>query len=125
MRNFQEKNKWQKFFESKPALVVLSLFVLFFAWSVFGFWSKMEDTYENKRLAAVRVEELKTEKQKLSGHISKLSTDVGVEETLRTKFGLSKEGEEVIVIIEDENNQNEPQEGKSGGILSFFKNWFK
>lgn len=125
MRNFQEKNKWQKLLESKPALVILSTFVLFFAWSVLGFWNKMEDTYENKRLVAVRVQELQTEKEKLSSVISKLETDVGVEETIRNKFGLSKEGEEVIVIVEEESNKDSTQEEDSGGLFSFFKNLFK
>jgi len=125
MRNFQEKSKWQKFFESKPALVFFSLFIIFFAWNVLGFWGKMENTYKNKQLAEKKVEELRIDKEKLSTDIAKLETDTGIEETIRNKFGLSKEGEEVIMIVEDEKEQEARIEDDVSGVFSFFRNLFK
>jgi cell division protein FtsB len=71
-----------------------------------------------------KVIELQKQKEKLSLDIEKLKTDEGVEESIRTKFGLAKEGEGEIVIVEDKN-PSPPVEKSDGGFFSFLKNLFK
>ena len=47
-----------------------------------------------------------------------------MEESIREKFGLAKEGEGLIVILGDVKEPkviNKPE----GGFFSFFQNWFK
>lgn len=125
MRNFQEKSKWKKFFQSPIALICLALFLLFFAWNILVFVGKMQDTARNKKLAEAKVVELKNEKEKLSSEIEKLGTTSGVEETIRDKFGLVKEGEDVIVIVNDHSATANPQESEGKGFFSFLRNLFK
>jgi len=104
----------------------LGFLVLFFAWSVIGFLVKMEATRENRKLIEAKVVQLEEEKEKLSADIEKLKTDEGKEQSIREKFGLAKEGEGQIVIIEDKNKAEE-ENTKFGGFFSFlfFWNWFK
>ena len=104
----------------------LGFLVLFFAWSVIGFLVKMEATRENRKLIEAKVVQLEEEKEKLSADIEKLKTDEGKEQSIREKFGLAKEGEGQIVIIEDKN-KTEEENKKFGGFFSFlfFWNWFK
>ncbi|MBI2627408.1 septum formation initiator family protein [Candidatus Nomurabacteria bacterium] len=109
---------------SRPVLAFLGILTLIFAWSVFSFMGKMEITVENRKVAENKVAELKKEKEKLSSDIAKLNTPGGIEESIRLKFGLAKEGENVIVVVGDEN----PPETKiapSPGFFSFFEDWFK
>lgn len=110
--------------QSRPVLVFLGVLVLFFAWSEIGFLAKMQMTRENRKLVENKVNELKKEKEKLSSDISKLSTEDGVEESIRTKFGFAKDGEGVIVIVDDRSAPEVPSED-SGGFWSFLTNWFK
>src|SRR3989338_575841 len=98
MRNFQQKRGWRNILESWPILIFLGILVLFFAWGVIGFMGKMATTRENRKIAENKVAELREEKEKLSSDINKLNTDSGIEENIREKFGLAKEGEELIVI---------------------------
>ncbi len=85
---------------------------------------KMEITRENKKIAENKVAELQQKKEKLSSNIAKLKTDQGVEESIREKYGLAKEGEDVIVVVEDKN-ASVAKESESGGFWSWFTSWFK
>ena len=108
---------------SKPILALLGLAVLFFAWSVFGFWGKMEETRKERAITEKKVAELEEKKEKLASDIEKLGTEEGVEENIREKFGLAREGEGVIIIVDDEEGAKE--EAKSGGFFNWLKNLFK
>ncbi len=65
----------------------------------------------------------------LEGEISRLRTEQGVEEILRQKFNIKKDGEEVLVIIDEEIDEKE-RENKSlktrfGYILIQLKDFFR
>ena len=125
MRNFQNgRGAWKNFFYSRPVLIFLGLLVLLFAWGVIGFIGKMQTTRENREIAENKVAELEKQKQLLSADITKLQTEEGVEESIREKFGLVKEGESVIVVVEDKNTSESVDEEK-GGFFNFLKNLFK
>jgi len=125
MRNFQDKRSFKRVLQSKPVLFLLFLVFLVFAWGVFGFLGKMQETRKNKNNAYDKLEELKREKVRLSGEIDKLQTEEGVEATIREKFGLAKEGEGLIVVVDDKNGAEEVMVEESGGFFLFLKNLFK
>jgi len=127
MRSFQQKRGFRNILQSKPVLALLGILVLVFASGVIGFMGKMQVTIENRKIAENKLAELEKEKIKLSSDIAKLKTDSGVEESIRSKFGLAKEGESEIIIVEDKTTP-EPVKEDSGGFFSslmFWKNWFK
>src|SRR6185295_6350997 len=101
MRNFGRKNGWKNMLESKPLLILLFIIVLVFGWSVFGFWGKMRETAKNKVIAENKIAELRKQKAELSSNIASLKTDAGLEDSIRDKFGLGKDGEGLIVIVDD------------------------
>jgi len=124
MRNFQQKRVFRNILYSKPVLVFFVILLLIFAWSVIGFMGKMEMTIENRKIAENKVAELEKQKEEFSANIAKLKTDTGIEESIREKFGLAKDGEGEIVIVEDKNPPEAKTSG-SGGFFSFLKNLFK
>lgn len=127
MRNFQKKRGFRNIMHSKPVLVFLTILLLVFAYGVLGFMNKMRITIENKKIAEKKVEELKKEKEKLSYDISRFETEDGVEESIRTKFGLAKEGESLIIVVDDKNSPTNEGVEKKGffSFLFFWKDWFK
>jgi len=124
MRNFQEKRGIRHIMQSRLILVFLGVIILVFAWSVIQLVSKAKETAKNKNIAEDKIAELQKGKEKLSSDIAKFQTEKGIEENIREKFGLAKEGENMIVIIEDKNLP-EKEEVESNGFFSFLKNWFK
>ena len=124
MRNFQHNKSFQHLAYSKPVLLLLTILLLFFIWGMFGFINKMIVTMNNRELVENKVIELKAEKIKLSAEIAKLQTEKGVEESIRDKFGLAKEGENMIIVVEDKNTPVVENESSSR-FFGFFKNFFK
>lgn len=126
MRDFKRKKGMRRFMESKFALFLLGGIILLFAWNVVGFIGKMMETSKNKNIAEKKVAELKQMKQELSENITSLNTEKGQEESIRDKFGFAKEGEEVVVIVEEKNEKEESEEDEDDGkFMNFLKNWFK
>ena len=124
MRNFQQKRGWRNVIESWPVLIVLGILVLVFAWGVKDFTEKMLTTRTNKETARQKLRELTEKKEMLSLDIAKLNTESGIEENIREKFGLGKDGEGLIVVVEDKNKPVVVEE-KSNWFISFWKNLFK
>ena len=84
----------------------------------------MQITIENRKLAENKIAELQKEKEKLSIDIAKLKTEDGIEENIRQKFGLAKEGENMIIVVDDQNKPT-TEEAEERGFFSFFTNLFK
>ncbi|MFH1201255.1 MAG: septum formation initiator family protein [bacterium] len=124
MRNFQKKRGWRNIIQSKLFLILFGIAILVFSWNVFGFWNKMQETEKNKKIVEDRVTALKQQKENISSEMNNLNTDQGKEKFFRENLGLAKEGEEVIIVVEDKNPPPAPLP-VSSGFFSFFTNWFK
>ena len=111
--------------QSSPVLIFLGVVILVFAWSVFGFMSKMIETSRNRKIVEDKIKLLEEQKTKLSSDIDKLNTSDGLEASIRDKFGLAKEGEGLVVVVDDKNQTASAVSSESGGFWSFFKNLFK
>ncbi len=123
MRNFQQKRGWRNIIESWPVIILLCLFLAVFIWGVVGFMGKMSATRENRRVAENKLAELQSERTRLSTEIANLKTERGVEENIREKFGLGKEGEDLIVVVDDQTKPVEvPVE--QGWFASFWDKLF-
>ena len=53
-----------------------------------------------------QIETLRAREKILNDDISKLNTEQGVEETIRDKFQVVKEGEKMVVIVDEEKKEN-------------------
>lgn len=111
--------------QSKPVLILLGILILIFAWNILGFWNRMQNTRKNNKIIEDKITTLMEQKGKLSADINNLNTDQGKEEVFREKFGLAKEGENEIVIVDDKNPPVAPASTPSSGFWGFLKNIFK
>ena len=125
MKNFQKKKEIRNFFQSKIFLIFLGIIFLVFFWNVIGIIGKMKETARNKKIVENKITELTKQKDKLTIDIQKLNTPKGVEENIRDKFGLAKEGEGMVVVVDDKAQLVVPDTSKSSGFFSFFTNLFK
>lgn len=123
MKNFQQKGRWKNIMQSKPILFLLGVVIVIFAWNVLGFLNKMRETEKNKEMVEAKVSLLKKQMENLSLEIESLKTDEGKEKFFRENLGLVKEGEDLIVVVEDKNVPIIPEE--NSGFWSFLKNIFK
>ncbi len=125
MKHFQEQNKFNRIMHSKLGLLLLGVVVLFFAWNVLKFVVKMQDTARNKHIAEDKITQLQKEKERLTKDIDNLNTQNGVEETIRDKFGLAKDGEGLIVVVDNQDKTTNQTTETSTGFWAKIKSWFK
>ncbi|HAS80660.1 MAG: hypothetical protein UR25_C0002G0008 [Candidatus Nomurabacteria bacterium GW2011_GWE1_32_28] len=125
MRNFQKRGKLKNIMQSTPFLIFLGFFIVIFFFSIFNFMNKMEETRKNRETVEQKIKELEESKEKLDLKILKLNTERGVEENIREKFGLAKEGENMILVVEEIEPEIVEKKIESSGFWSFLRNLFK
>lgn len=127
MNSFQDKKSdWRKLLESWPSLVILSLLLVFFAINIILFLGKMIEARKSRDIAENKVAELSDKKDQLHTEINTLNTDKGKESLIREKFGLAREGEGMIVVINPKKNEEvEGNQEKQSNFFSFFNRLFK
>lgn len=123
----QRIKKIKSIFFSVPCIVVLGVvcsLTMNAAWDVY---KKVRDTQGNAAAVAKTYDKLKDREEELMVKIRSLETPLGVEAEIREKFGLVKEGEEVVVVIdapkEDVESENS-DDPKNKTLWEKFKGWF-
>ena len=106
MLEFKHKRKIKKRIYSKFTIVVLSLIVLALFNGVWGIYQKVRTSKQKLDLSKEKYEEVKDRHLAIEEQIHHLNTNSGVEEEVRTKFNMAKEGERVIVLV-DENDDSQ------------------
>ncbi len=123
MRKYQKKSLYSKYLETWPSIFVLFLLVVMIGWGVAGLLGGLRETIKNKNIASAKVLELREREERLSYDIENLETDKGKEKIFRENYGLAREGEELIIIVEDKNLKEVKEKKK--GVFGVFKGWFK
>lgn len=100
MAKVSKPTSWHNILYSKITLGVLALLLIIFSYNLVGLVIKSRQTAENRALAQKEKEALTARQEDLSKNIASLNTDEGVEQALRDKYGVVKEGEKVVVIID-------------------------
>ncbi|MCK5592317.1 MAG: septum formation initiator family protein [Candidatus Pacebacteria bacterium] len=114
MRKFfnkkQKKRQVQKVLFSLPMFVVLGGITVSMAVSVWNIKEKAQITQNNLQKITETYEELYAREVELAASVKTLRTSFGVESEIRDMYGLVKEGEEVIVIVDEKNKKEENDE---------------
>lgn len=125
MSNFQGHSFWKRLLHSNLGILVCSIFLLLFLFNIIKFTIKNFETRKNRQVAKEQLDNLQREKQLLQNDIEKLKTEDGVEESIRDKFGLAKDGEGLVVIVDEENKKTEEKQKKLANFWDKFKEWFR
>lgn len=125
MGSFQENKGLKNIVYSWPVLIFLFIILLFFAWGVIRFTVKMLETAKNRKIAEIKTLNLTQAKIKLTNDIENLKTEKGIEENIREKFGLAKEGEGLIVVVDEKKVGIVEDKEKQNWFTSLFKKWVK
>ncbi len=104
MVKFKKTNNY-KFWHSPLALFILFAAVVFFSYNIVDLTKKAKETSEKKSLILDEIKYLQNKSDTLNKEITVLETDFGKEEELREKLPYTREGEKMVVIVEEEENE--------------------
>jgi cell division protein FtsL len=124
MKSFERRKKLKNLLHSKFVLFILLIVAVFLAKTVWNAYDNSRFARENLRIANMEKEELENRIGALQLEIDQFHTEAGIEEALREKFGVAREGEEAIILIEDAE-LNPELDFSGGGFWSRIKSWFR
>ena len=103
MADFNSKNKYN-FWHSPLVLFILFCVLVFFAYNIVGLIEKERETARKKELKLAEIETLRNREESINNDIQKLKTEEGIEESIREKYQVVKEGEKMVVIVDKDKN---------------------
>lgn len=124
MAEFRNRKKVSNFLHSTPVLIALFGLAILFAINIFDIAKKGIETERNKDIAYAKVEDLKENQLRLEADIERLDTPEGAEDAVRDKFRVVKEGEGLVVILDDKNAET-PAPPERSGVWHFLQNLFR
>ena len=123
MNEFKKEKKEYNFWHSPVSLAILFCILVVFVYNMVDLFKKERETAKKKELIQEQIDTLTKREKILSEDIKKLETEEGVEDIIREKYQVTKEGEKMVVIV-DENEQTQNKEEESSPKHGFV-NWFK
>ncbi|MBX4198610.1 septum formation initiator family protein [Candidatus Parcubacteria bacterium] len=124
MREFQEKKRFKRILYSKGTIFVLVIAIVFFSRATWGVYKKEQESAANALQAENSLKRLEDRQKVLNDELTKLQTEEGVEEEIRSKYGVSKPGERVLIIVDDQKATTSLEVPKKG-LWQKFKGLFK
>ncbi len=124
MFNYQQKKQIRKIIYSKITLIVLLIFIIILLKACYGIYRKQEISRQNLKIIKEEYDSLNSRKEILESEIEELNTEDGVEREIRSKFNVSRPGEIIINIIDNEKISVDDIKDKDGfwnKILSKFR----
>ena len=125
MLEFQKKKRIKSMIYSKIVLALILVVLFFFAKATADFYKKAHESKLRKERAESELIELNKRKNELQTEISRMESPVGIEQELRARFDLVKEGEETILIVDGkaDASSSENETDKKGGFWGRLMFW--
>ncbi len=117
MREFQEKQKIQKRIYSKTSILIVLVVVIFIFRGVLSVYAKERDSRMELSLLEKKKAELSDRLARVSANNDRLKTEEGIEAEIRSKFDVVKQGEGVIVVVDE---KLPVQEEDTRGVMKKF-----
>ncbi len=123
--DYKKRREMRKFLHSKLSIFLMFGVVLIMLISIVKIVPKLIETNENKENALSELNKIRNQEAGLLLQIDSLSSEAGKERALREKFRVTKDGEGLIVIIDDRDKTDltENTDSKSK-IRSFYNKIF-
>jgi cell division protein FtsB len=105
--------------------IFLGIVAVIAAFSINGAWHAYQDSRaaaERRGLEQKELAELKDREYHLTAELDALNTDRGVEAAIREKFGLVKDGEEIVVLPAGKDKDSNGRDEAS--LWAKIKGWF-
>ncbi len=100
MFDFHEKRKIRNVLYSKAVIFLLFSFTILMSFSVYNRYTVAGDMRKKLEDKRFELEEMKLRAQTLDAKVQYLENERGVEEELRNRFDVVKEGEQVVILLD-------------------------
>jgi cell division protein FtsB len=121
MYDFHEKKRARRRLYSPLTFIILGALIFIVLYNVWDMYQKSRRTAEALQKTRDAYDVLAAREGFLEERLEQLSTEAGVESEIRERFGVAKAGEEVIVVLSEEESR--PSVPKEKGLWERLKEW--
>ncbi len=125
MRELQARRRLRRFVYSKVTVVVLLILVIFVGRSVWSVYQKNRIANYHYVQSEIRLNELRERQSEIESDVRRLSSVRGREEEIRRTLPVAKEGERVIVILDQDLESGLEENLESAPKKSTWRDWFR
>lgn len=102
MEYLKQRQATRKRLYSKVTVVILVIVLILLLRPTWNIYQKSREGKKNLEKAKTELNTLNERKLELQGDLEYIKSDHGLDQEIRSKFGLTKENETMVVIIRDE-----------------------
>ncbi len=124
MFDFQQKRKIKKIAYSRITILILLILVVLLSRSTYQIYKKEKLSLANYNEVKKEFDDLKNRQTMLDSEITRLKTESGIEEEIRSKFSVAKPGETVVVVVDSSSSSSTDNNGDNLNWWQKFLNWF-
>lgn len=125
MRFLRRTRNVRRLLYSPIAIILLTVAFVLLLKAALGAYTNEQRSREELQNVRQNAEELSGREEFLSTEIERLESPRGLEEELRNKYPVAKEGERMIIIVEPEEDLSVPAEADKKGFWSKVFNIFR
>lgn len=125
MGPLSKKSWWQKALLSRVTLLILLVACFGLTFAVYDRYQVERDMYARRMNSEAELRQEVERKKALEDRVEYLNNDQGLEAEIRRHFDVAREGEQVVVIVgESENNSVASSAIDTKEERSFWKRWW-
>lgn len=95
-------------------VIVLILLFFFSVRAAWGMYQKFTEASDERQTSEQELQSLQEKELRIHTAVEALSSERGIEEEIRTRFGLARPGEGEVTIVRDKNDTSLPNEEPAG-----------
>lgn len=98
--DWRERTRLRRVIYAKPTIIILALLVALLTRGAWGVYQKSKEAVAKNEKAQDELAGLLAREEELKEDIARLSSAEGIEEEIRERFMVAKEGEKVMIITD-------------------------
>ncbi len=125
MKDFKRRRSLKRLLKKPWIIGILAVIFFFLARAAFGVYKSEQISQQELENARRQEQELSDREAFLQSQIQKFGSERGLEEELRTKFPVVKEGEKMVIIVEPEEQNPGSTDSGNTSVWQKFINFFR
>lgn len=123
MFDFQQKRKMRSVFGSSITQGVILIITLFILFSAYNRYLIARDMAERRFAVEAEIHALEERRQKLDEEVKYLSNERGVEAEMRRQFDITREGEQLVILLDE--NEKTAENAATDTVPTTTRAWYR
>jgi cell division protein FtsB len=123
MFDFHQKRKMRTVFTSRITQGILLILSFMVMWSAYDRYLIARDTADQRSAEESEVLDLEERRTTLGAEVEYLSTERGIEAEMRRQFDIARDGEQVVIILEDDDLEENIESSATNATSA--RAWYK